>query len=171
MKKTLLIISLLTSIVSSYSQQIRQEVVEAEGDVLSAVLDTYTGHEALVNTTTKVVILVKKLLNGYGAVYRHTYDIKEDRFRYTVSMKTLANGVVQEVPDTYDGTEEEYKKALIDSWISMGYSEKKAEKWYVKYGEYESTMAQMDAARVVLDNELDSYRDSVINILSSNDDW
>ena len=171
MKKILLIISLLTSIVSSYSQQIRQEVVEAEGDVLSAILDTYTGHEVLVNTPTKVVILVKKLVNGYGAVYRHTYDIKKDRFRYTVSMKTLVDGVVQEVLNTYTGTEEEYKKTMIDTWISMGYSEKKAEKWYVKYGDYESIMAQADAAMSVLNNELDSYRDSVINILSSNDDW
>mgnify|MGYP001453685498 CR=1 FL=1 len=107
MKNLIYTLALLITF-SSYSQQVRQEVVQAQGDVYSAILDTYTGHELLVDTPKKVVFLVKKLLSGNGVVYRHTYDIKEDRFRYTVSMKTMLNGVPQQELDMT--SEEEYKK-------------------------------------------------------------
>ena len=94
---------LFTLISFAQQQQIRQEVVQAEGDVYSAILDTYTGHEVLVSTPEKVVILVEKMFQGNGVVYRHTYDLKEGRFRYTVTMKNFLNGIAQ---DNFDLTSE-----------------------------------------------------------------
>ena len=168
MKNLIYTLALLITF-SSYSQQVRQEVVQAQGDVYSAILDTYTGHELLVDTPKKVVFLVKKLLSGNGVVYRHTYDIKEDRFRYTVSMKTMLNGVPQQELDMT--SEEEYKKYMIGVWINAGYTEKKANKWYEKYGNFEESKKQGELELAKLNKELDVYRDTVLSILNDNDDW
>ena len=168
MKNLIYTLALLITF-SSYSQQVRQEVVQAQGDVYSAILDTYTGHELLVDTPKKVVFLVKKLLSGNGVVYRHTYDIKEDRFRYTVSMKTMLNGVPQQELDMT--SEEEYRKYMINTWMQMGYTEKKAIKWYEKYGEFEKSKEQSLEQMKILNKELDVYRDTVLSILNDNDDW
>ncbi len=160
---------LFTLISFAQQQQIRQEVVQAEGDVYSAILDTYTGHEVLVSTPEKVVILVEKMLQGNGVVYRHTYDLKEGRFRYTVTMKNFLNGIAQ---DNFDLTsEEEYRKYMINSWMQMGYTEKKAIKWYEKYGEFEKSKEQSLEQMKILNNELDAYRDTVVAKLQDNDDW
>ena len=58
---------------------------------------------------------------------------------------------------------------MINSWMQMGYSEKKAIKWYEKYGEFEKSKEQSLEQMKILNNELDAYRDTVVAKLQDND--
>jgi len=179
MKNIFTLLALLITL-TSFSQNGYERIESYTGDIVSSILNSHTGQEKLVHTDSKIVFLKKTIVGSeLIATERSTFDIKEDRVRYSIQIVSYYGGTAQRFTqedidfamNVESMTEESYISYSIKGLMNMGYSEKKALKTMKYMLPFEQTKAAMIANIKAQKLKYDTILDYILGDITEDKDW